>query len=39
MSSFMGFRRFLGHTKFEGLTLSRSLNHERVDAVLVTATH
>jgi hypothetical protein len=38
ISSLMGFLIFLGLSKFEGLTLLRFLNHERVDAILVTVT-
>jgi hypothetical protein len=39
MPSLMGVLSFLGHSKFEGLTRCRSLNHEGVDTILVTLTH
>jgi hypothetical protein len=35
----MGFGSLLGQSKFEGLTLFRDVNQERVDTVLVTVAH
>ena len=36
---FNGVLKLLGQSKFEGLTLFRDVNQERVDTVLVTAAH
>ena len=36
MSSLMGVLKLLGQSQFEGLTLFRDVNQERVDTVLVT---
>ena len=36
MSSLMGVLKLLGQSQFEGLTLFRDVNQERVDTVLVS---
>ena len=36
---FNGVRKLLGQSKFEGLTLFRDVNQERVDTMLVTVEH
>ena len=39
IANLMGFLSLQGQSKFEGLTLFRDVNQERVDAVLVTVAH
>ena len=36
---FNGVLKFLGQSKFEGLTLFRDVNQDRVDTVLATVAH